>query len=156
MKRGATGFETFASTDYIKQFVPIEPATDGEAIGPVTNSLSSSGSASAFNLVQLNASGQWAIADANDETKGSGMLALTLETVGSSSAINVALPGCVVRSDAWAWATPGAKLYVSLTGGAITDDISTYATGNIVRIVGYAITDDCIYFNPSNDYLTLA
>lgn len=156
LKRGATGFETFASTDYQNLYMPVEPDTNQTAVGPFTNSLSSNGAISAFALVQLNASGQWALANASAEATSNGMIAMALEAVGSASAIKVALPGNMVRNDTWAWTTVGAKLYIDLTNGVITDDTSAFTTDNVVRIMGYVMTDDCIYFNPSPDYLTLA
>ena len=50
--------------------------------------------------------------------------------------------------------TPGSVLYLSVTGGSITQ---TQPSGgnNIVRIVGFAISATEIYFNPSNDWIQL-
>ena len=68
--------------------------------------------------------------------------------------MNVALAGSFVRDDTWSW-TPGVPLYVSGTLGAITATKPS-GSGDVVRTVGYAVTADVIFFNPSSDYVTLA
>ena len=56
--------------------------------------------------------------------------------------------------DWWNWSI-GVPLYVSGTLGAITATKPS-GSGDIVRTVGYAVTADVIFFNPSSDYVTLA
>jgi len=81
------------------------------------------------------------------------MLGIALAAVDSGAALNVALPGSFVRDDTFNF-TPGLPLYISNTLGAITATKPT-GSGDIVRTVGYAITADVIYFNPSSDYVIL-
>ena len=51
------------------------------------------------------------------------------------------------RDNSWAW-TVGAKLWVSnSTAGLITSTKPT-TSGNIVQMIGYAVSADVIYFNP--------
>ena len=68
--------------------------------------------------------------------------------------MNVALSGSIVRDDTFNF-TPGVPLYVSGTLGAITATKPT-GSGDVVRTVGFAVTADVIFFNPSPDYITLA
>ena len=51
------------------------------------------------------------------------------------------------RDDTWAW-TPGQLLYASTTAGAITATAPS-GTGDQVQVIGYAVSADVIYFNPS-------
>ena len=60
------------------------------------------------------------------------------------------LKGIAYVSGSW---TSGAKLYLGTSGG-VTEALPT-TTGEFVRIVGYAISTNLIYFNPSNDYIEL-
>jgi|11_taG_2_1085331.scaffolds.fasta_scaffold38363_2 hypothetical protein len=51
--------------------------------------------------------------------------------------------------------TVGSPLYVSNTAGVLTNTAPT-GTGDYVRVVGYAIDSDHIYFNPDNTWVQLA
>ena len=50
--------------------------------------------------------------------------------------------------------TIGAPVYLSTTANTITSTAPS-ASGNIVRVVGYAIAADEIYFNPSQDWIEI-
>lgn len=71
------------------------------------------------------------------------------EAKNDTEAMNVALPGCFVRDDTWNW-TIGATLYAGETLGAIQEAIPTGADA-IIKVVGFAVTADVIYFYPSPD-----
>ncbi len=51
--------------------------------------------------------------------------------------------------------TVGSPLYVSNTAGVLTNTAPT-GTNDYVRVVGYAIDSDHIYFNPDNTWVQLA
>jgi hypothetical protein len=57
------------------------------------------------------------------------------------------------KNTAWSL-TIGAPVYLSTTANTITSTQPT-GSGNIVRVVGYAIAADEIYFNPSQDWIEL-
>jgi hypothetical protein len=60
----------------------------------------------------------------------------------------------VVRNDGWTWATVGAPLYLdTATPGGLTLTAPS-GTDDVVRIVGYVMSDDCIFWCPSNDWIT--
>jgi hypothetical protein len=105
-----------------------------------------------MDLVILNSSGQWVQADANTASTYAGMVAIALESKTSGQAMSVALPNSVVRNDAWSW-TPGAVLYMSETAGQITATQPT-TSGAAIRVMGFALSADVIYFYPSPDYIT--
>lgn len=71
-------------------------------------------------------------------------VAIALET---STGTKKVLKRGLFRNDAWNWAA--GLLYVSLTTGALTQDVSGYTTGDVVQVVGYAVSADIIYFDPS-------
>jgi len=94
---------------------------------------------------------RWANANAGAASTSSGFLAFALGS--SATSDGMLTRGYVYHSNSY---TPGATLYVSKTSGGITDDISAYSTGDIVRIVGYAVNTGFIYFNPSTDFIELS
>jgi hypothetical protein len=75
--------------------------------------------------------------------------------LGSTPATNGILIRGYIRSTSYTF-TKGAPLYVSRTPGAFTDDISAYTTGDYVRLVGYQVATNTIYFNPDNTWVEVA
>ena len=130
------------------------PNTDHTAVGPQTTTLSSGYSSTIMDLVYLDSSNQWLEADADATGTSINLLGIALEAKTNAQPMNVALPGSFVRDDSWSW-TGGVPLYISNTPGAITATKPT-GSGDVVRTVGFAVTGDVIFFNPSSDYVTLA
>lgn len=64
----------------------------------------------------------------------------------TATAIKVALPGSFIRDDTWAW-TVGGAIYLSETTGALTQTAPT-TTDAVVRVLGYALSADVMYFMP--------
>jgi hypothetical protein len=129
------------------------PDTDHTANGPKTATLNAGATVTVMDLCYLASDGEWALTDADAAATAGGMLAISLESKTDGQAMSVALPGAFVRDDTWAW-TPGATLYVSTTPGAITATQPS-GTDDVVRVVGFAVTADVIYFAPSADYATV-
>jgi hypothetical protein len=130
------------------------PDSDHTANGPQTSTLNAGYSSTIMDLVYLNANGKWLEADADATATSINLLGIAMEAKTDGQAMNVALAGSFVRDDTWNW-TIGVPLYVSGTLGAITATKPS-GSGDIVRTVGYAVTADVIFFNPSSDYVTLA
>ena len=130
------------------------PAADHTATGPQTNTLNAGYGCAAFDLVYLGSSSTWLEADADATATSINMLGLTLAAADSGAAVNVALPGSFIRDDTFNF-TPGLALYVSGTLGAMTHTKPT-GSGDIVRTVGYALSADVVFFQPSSDYVVLA
>lgn len=132
------------------------PTTDGHATGFVTSAFNSGYSNTAVgDLVYLDSSATWQKTDADSTTTAYGLIGIALEVKASGNAVKVALPGSFVRIDAWNW-TPGVTLYLGETAGAIQTAIPTGAD-NVIRVVGFAVNADYIYFYPSQDVqLTVA
>jgi hypothetical protein len=130
------------------------PDTDHTANGPQTNTLASGYSSTIMDLVYMGSSSKWLEADSDATGTSINLLGIAMEAKTDTQAMNVALSGSFVRDDTWSW-TPGVPLYVSGTLGAITATKPT-GSGDIIRTVGFAVTADVIFFQPSSDYITLA
>ena len=130
------------------------PNTDHTANGPQTSTMSAGYTTTIMDLVYLGSGNEWLEADADATGTSINLLGIALEVKNDGQPMNVALPGSFVRDDSWGW-TAGVPLYVGLENGAITATKPT-GSGDVVRTVGFAVTADVIFFNPSSDYVTLA
>lgn len=132
------------------------PDSDHTANGPQTNTLNAGYSSAIGDLVYFDPTAQeWLEADADAEASAGGvLLGIALEAKTDGQAMNVAMPGSFVRDDSWNW-TPGAELFISTTAGDITGTAPS-GSGDIVRVIGYALTADVIYFNPSGAWVEIA
>ena len=161
----ATTTETITGTDGTRSVTPAgaagtytptniaaTPGADHTATGPKTNALNAGGTITIMDLVILNSSSQWVQTDANAAATYAGMLAISLESKTTGQAMSVALPGSFVRDDTWAW-TPGAVLYLSETAGQITSTQPT-TTDAAIRVIGFAVTADVIWFQPDGAWIT--
>jgi hypothetical protein len=129
------------------------PATDDTWTGPSTNSFNAGATIAQWEAVYLDTSSTWQLTDADAaSTAGGVMVALATAAGTAASALRVLLPGSFARNDAWAW-TVGGPIYLSTTPGALTQTAPS-ATDDVVRIVGYAVNADTIFWNPSNDWIT--
>jgi hypothetical protein len=58
-----------------------------------------------------------------------------------------------IYNSSWNW-TAGSILYLDVTAGNISS-AQPAGSGDIVRVIGYAINADLIYFNPSQEWIEL-
>jgi len=93
----------------------------------------------------------WTLAQSIAESTSDNMLAIA---IGSNSDQGMLLRG-LYRFTYNPGGNPGDPLYLSLTGGTVTSTAPS-GTGEVVRIIGYKVDTNTIYFNPSNDYIVLA
>jgi hypothetical protein len=112
------------------------------------------GATQAGSACYLNSSGNWTKTNATNNTNSVGMLAIA---AGSDSDVN----GMVTRGFVYVSADPGGSVgdvvYLSAaTDGLLTTTAPTGTTGFVVRVVGHKVGTNIIYFNPSNDFITLA
>lgn len=98
------------------------------------------------------ASSKWLLTDADAiATSGNVMIGMATAASTDTNPIVVLLIG-QIRADAkFPALTVGAAVYVGETAGAVQVAIPTGAD-NIIRVVGFALTADEIYFNPSQDH----
>jgi hypothetical protein len=81
-----------------------------------------------------------------------GVIGIVVSAGTDGNACTVLLHG-IIRADAnFPALTIGAAVYASTTGDIVVAQPTT--TDHVIRVVGFALTADEIYFNPSNDYIT--
>ena len=107
------------------------------------------------NLVYLAAAdSRWELTDADAATTADRMLGIcVLAAAADGDPTRLLLMGTIRADAAFPALTVGSAVYVGETAGAIQVAIPTGAD-NVIRRVGYALTADEIYFNPSMDAQT--
>jgi hypothetical protein len=132
----------------------VVPSVDDTATGNTTSAYNCGYSSSAIgDLVYLDSSATWQKADYDTLANYSGLLAVALEVKASGAALKVALPGSIIYASAiFPTFTIGSPIYVGATA-AVTQTQPT-ATDRAIRVVGWAVHADKMYFNPSPDYIT--
>lgn len=101
---------------------------------------------------------RWELADANAASGADGdargILGICVLAAASDGSATTILLNGVVRADtAFPALTVNAPVYVSETAGDIVVTKPT-TTDVVIRSLGFALTADEIYFNPSSDYIT--
>lgn len=97
--------------------------------------------------VQVLSSGTWSVSSASSVADASGLLAIC------SNQVNTRLVNGLMYMGAGA--APGSAgdiLYLSTSSGLLTATAPT-GSGEIVRVVGYNVDGDRIYFSPSQDWI---
>lgn len=99
----------------------------------------------------------WIQADADAVSTSSGLLAIATSTSSNNGMVAYGVVR-VADNTGFSSASEGDVLYVDLTAGNVTSDVSSYTTGDVVRVVGYVIdaTNRIIYFDPSKDWIELS
>ena len=117
--------------------------------GIATKSIATT-SVTAIKVYYLNTSGTWSLADANNgEDPASHMLGIAIGT-GTVNSVGMGLRGFItIEGHGF---TVGAPLYLSNTAGSMTN---TVPSSGYARICGYAVGDDCIYFDPDKTWVTI-
>lgn len=129
------------------------PSTDGTATGPWTNAFNSGYSSSAIgDLVYLDSSSTWQKCDMDTSSATySGLVGIALEVKASGNALKVALPGSFVYCTAFPALTIGSPVYMSDAGAIIVAQPS--GADDAIRMIGWAVHADKIFFYPSQDYI---
>lgn len=98
----------------------------------------------------LKTDANWDDCDASAEATCDLMLGIAVDS-GTGASKTILLQGLYRNDTLYAW-TPGAILYALDTVGQMTETPPS-DSGDIVRIVGYAISADVIYFDPDKTYI---
>ena len=93
---------------------------------------------------------QWGTANASSVATASGLLGISTDT---GSAPNVLVSGIIQLASVPG--SVGAPLYLDTTNGGLSASAPTGFT-QIVRVLGYKLSSDKIYFDPSKDWLEIA
>lgn len=129
-----------------------EPTVDATASGLIVSATVDTNAEGIGAPLFMAADGHLDTADADSSTT-SPCVALALETGTGSKKI---LVHGILRLDSWNWTIgPGSAslIYISTTTGTLTQTQPS-GTDDVIQPVGWALSDDCIYFNPSMIYLT--
>jgi hypothetical protein len=139
--------------------IALDPAgsADGKYTG--TTVTATAGYSQAFgDLVYLDPTdSRWEQCDANS-TQGTdgdsrGIIGMVVSAGTDGTACTILLNG-IIRADAkFPTFTVNNPIYVSETAGAVTQTQPT-TTDVVIRVVGFGITTDEMYFSPSSDYTT--
>lgn len=141
-----------ASTLTGNQNIAAVPAVDHTANGPTTSAFNLGATVALMETVYLGSGGKWLLTDASAAATASGMLGICLDGGADTDTTTVALAGSFVRDDTWAW-TIGGPIYLSETAGALTQTQPT-TTDAVIRVVGFAVSADVMYFMPESGYIT--
>jgi hypothetical protein len=153
-----TGYVPYAGGN---QNIHINSGYNIDLVNALTSDLTWSGLTSAFtagealsiwNVVYINASSK--LAKANGSAVATmPVIALTTATV-DNNAVGVFLTYGYARNDAWTWTING-NIYVSAATAGLMTQTPPAGSGNQVQLVGIAITQDIIMFNPNSMLLEL-
>lgn len=100
----------------------------------------------------LTSSGTWSGTDANAVSTASGMLCVA---AGSDPDVDGVVVKGFVRMSSDSGGNVGDPVYLSETTGLVTTTAPT-TSGAVVRVVGYKVALNIIYFNPSQDWIEIA
>ena len=77
-----------------------------------------------------------------------------LAAAADGNATNILLQGTIQAASIFPALTVGAPVYAGTTAGDI-QVAAPNATDDVVQVIGFGLTADILYFNPSNDYITI-
>lgn len=129
------------------------PTSDGHCTGNITNLFNSGYSSSAIgDLVYLDSNSTWQKADkATSSATYSGFLGIALEVKASGNALKVALPGSFIYATGFPTLTIGAPVYMGAAGALVVTQPS--AANDAIRMIGWGVHADKLFFMPSPDYI---
>lgn len=91
----------------------------------------------------------WVLANAGAVASADGLLCLGTAAAGDALVEGIMQLGTVPGS-------AGDVLYLSTTNGLLTNDITGFSSGDIVRVCGYNLGGNRVYFKPSTDWIEVA
>lgn len=125
------------------------PTIDDTVVGNSTANFALSYTCTGRDLVYLTSDFKWAKADADGATAlYSNLLGIVMEDGVDGDFVLVALPGSMIYAATAFPTCTGLPLYMSATAGAITETAPVLNL-NAVRVVGYGIGADKIWFDPA-------
>lgn len=130
-------------------------SADGQYTG-ITRAGTAGATLAFGDLVYLAAAdSRWELTDANAAaTAGDVIIAIcVLAAASDGDATTLLLYGNVRADTAFPALTIGAQAYVGTTAGDI-QTAQPSGTDDVIRVVGFALTADELFFNPSSDYIT--
>lgn len=134
--------------------VALDPAgsADGKYSG-ITMTATGGATIAFGDLLYLDAAtSRWKLTDADASATGGPVdIAMAVTSSSDGGALTILRVGNIRADAKFPTLTIGAPVYLGETAGAIQVAIPTGAD-NVIRVVGFALTADEIYFNPSQDH----
>jgi hypothetical protein len=138
--------------------IQLDPSLSADGTYSGTTITGTAGATLAFgDVVYLAAAdSRWELTDADAaSTSGSVLVGICVQAAAADgNATTILLQGNIRADAAFPALTISAPVYISTTAGDITQTAPN-ATDDVVRVLGFALTADSMYFNPSPDYVTI-
>ena len=148
----AQPYEKFGSRSFVPGGID---TTNGKGEGDIIFYLTTSVAAGRIYVLTYGEASAWTLADADNANSGN-LLAIAMGT-GEASTVGMLLRGVayVTGNSALTEANAGKPVYISTTAGVMTSTVPS-ASNDYVRIVGYNIADNIMWFNPDNSFIKIA
>mgnify|MGYP001332928143 CR=1 FL=1 len=145
-------YEKFGSRSFVPSAIS---NTNGVGEGDVLFLGSTSVAAGkAYYLYEVEGSATWGIADADALASSSYILAIAMGS-GTASSVGMLLRGVVHISSVTSDNCAGKPIYLSSNQGQLTLTAPS-AADSYVRIVGYQVAENKIWFSPDNTHIKIA
>jgi len=146
--------------DVLASLVVAALGTNETWIGP-TQSVTAGEILTIGEVAYLKSDGKYWLANADAEATADTKLVMATATIAADGTGIVLLPGPMsfMRVDAtteWTVTAAGDVMFLSTTEGELTNDVSAYTTGDIVRICGYMETAVILNFDVSKTFIEVA
>jgi len=97
-------------------------------------------------------SSAWALSDADAESTSKGFMGVATSTNSNT--------GMVIRGIVYVGNDPGGSVgdivYLSTADGRLTNDVSAFTANDIVRVMGYKVGTNLVFFDPSKDWIEIS
>jgi len=134
---GTSDSQTLTNKELSDQIETLE-MTAGENVSP-------------GDVCYLKSDGKMWKTDANAEATSKGLVLMAIDTITADNTGTFLVKGKYTTSGL----TAADVMYLSATAGAITNTAPS-GSGDIVRIIGYALSTTVLYFNPDKSYLEIS
>jgi len=137
--------------------VTVALGSDHSWTGPV-QTITAGENLAIFETAYLKSDGKYWKTDADAEATAKGKIVMATAAINADASGIALLPSPLsfIRDDStteWTVTNPGDEMYLSTTGGELTNDVSGYTTLDIVRICGYMETAVILNFNVDKTYV---
>lgn len=129
--------------------------TNGKGEGDIMYHGSTNVTQGRLYVLTYSEAAQWVTADADNANSGN-LLAVAMGT-GAADTVGMFLRGMLYMTggSAVTLANAGKPVYISTSAGVMTSTIPS-ASNDYVRIVGYNIANNVMWFNPDNSFIKIA
>ena len=97
-------------------------------------------------------SSAWALSDADAESTSKGFMGVATSTNSNT--------GMVIHGIVYVGNDPGGSVgdivYLSTADGRLTNDVSAFTANDIVRVMGYKVGTNLVFFDPSKDWIEIS